>query len=53
MEHRLVFGPYIHHCVGIHADVMPAFFQAARYLPGITVDLVDPTALEIERQLRG
>jgi len=53
MEHRLINGPYIHHCVGIHADVMPAFFQAARYLPGITLDLVDPTALEIERQLRG
>ena len=53
MEHRLIFGPYIHHCVGIHADVMPAFFQAARYLPGVTVDLVDPTAQEIERQLRG
>ena len=35
------------------AAEVPAFFQAARYLPGIPVDLLDPTAAEIERQLRG
>ncbi|MGD0725984.1 MAG: fucose isomerase [Spirochaetia bacterium] len=53
LEHRLIFGPYIHHCVGIYADVTPVFFEASRYMPGVSLDLVDPTPHEIERLLRG
>jgi hypothetical protein len=53
LEHRLIFGPYIHHCVGIYADVTPAFFEASRYMPGVSLDLVDPTPNEIEKLLRG
>jgi len=53
LEHRLIFGPYIHHCVGIHADVTAAFFEASRYMSDVTLDLVDPTSQEIEKYLRG
>jgi len=39
-EQRLVYGPYIHHCVGIHADVIPVLQEACRYIPGLVPDLV-------------
>ena len=53
LEHRLIYGPYIHHCVGIHSDIVPALYEAARYIPGLATDMVDPTAQEIEKYLRG
>jgi L-fucose isomerase-like protein len=53
LEHRLINGPYIHHCVGIYADVTTALYEAAKYIPGLVLDLVDPTQSEIEQQLRG
>jgi L-fucose isomerase-like protein len=53
LEHKIIFGPYIHHCVGIHADVAAAFFEASTYMPGVTLDLVDPTPREVEAFLRG
>lgn len=52
-EEKLVKGPYIHHSVGIHANVIPVLFEACEYIPGLTPDPVDPTEQEIRAWLRG
>jgi L-fucose isomerase-like protein len=52
-EEKLVKGPYVHHCVGIHAPVVPALYEACTYIPGLQPDPVDPTSAEIEAWLRG
>lgn len=52
-EDKLVTGPYVHHCVGIHADVIPALYEACRYIPGLKADPVDPTETQIQSWLRG
>lgn len=52
LEAKLVEGPYIHHCVGIHANVVPVLFEACKYL-GITPDLYDNNEEEIRAYLRG
>jgi L-fucose isomerase-like protein len=52
-EHKFIYGPYIHHCVGVHGKVAPALYEACRYIPGLKADPVDPTAAEIEKYLRG
>lgn len=46
-ERRLVEGPYVHHCVGIHADVIPVLYEAQKYIKGFKLDLVDTTQEEI------
>lgn len=40
LEAKLVEGPYIHHCVGIHADVVPVLHEACKYI-GVAPDLYD------------
>lgn len=52
-EEKLVKGPYVHHCVGIHADIIPALYEACQYIPGLAPDAVDPTEKEIQAWLRG
>jgi len=52
-EEKLVTGPYIHHIVGIHANVIPALYEACKYIPGLAPDPVDPTEAEIQAWLRG
>lgn len=52
-EEKLVTGPYVHHSVGIHANVIPAIYEACKYIPGLTPDPVDPTEEEIRAWLRG
>ena len=52
-EHKFIYGPYIHHCVGIYGKLAPALYEACRYIPGLKADPVDPDAAEIERFLRG
>ncbi len=52
-EHKFIYGPYIHHCVGIHGHVAPVLFEACRYIPGLAPDPVEPTREEIETYLRG
>lgn len=41
LEHKIVEGPYIHHCVAIHADVVPILYEACKYI-GVKPDLYDP-----------
>ncbi|MDF2962572.1 MAG: fucose isomerase [Paenibacillus sp.] len=52
-EEKLVKGPYVHHSVGIHADVIPALYEACTYIPGLKPDPVDPSESEIQSWLRG
>ena len=52
-EERLIYGPYIHHIVGLHGKAAPALYEACRYIPGLKADPVEPTAEEIKKYLRG
>lgn len=52
LEDKLVCGPYIHHCVGIHKDVVPALYEACKYI-GVKPDLYDPIEEEIKAYIRG
>lgn len=52
LEAKLVEGPYIHHCVGIHADVVPVLYEACKYL-SIAPDLYDPIEEKVKAYLRG
>ena len=53
LEHRLIYGPYIHHVTGVHGKIAPVLYEACRYIPGLTPDPVDPTREEIEKYLIG
>ena len=52
LETKIVEGPYIHHCVGIHKDVVPVLYEACKYI-GVTPDLYDPIEEKIKAYLRG
>lgn len=51
-EEKLVCGPYVHHCVGIHDAVIPALYEACKYLE-ITPDLADPDEETLRAYMRG
>ena len=53
LEHKLVTGPYVHHAVGIHGDVVPVIYEACKYIPGLAPDLYDPIQDKVEAWLRG
>ncbi|MBO5197183.1 MAG: L-fucose/L-arabinose isomerase family protein [Lachnospiraceae bacterium] len=52
LEEKVVCGPYIHHCVGIHKNVVPVLYEACKYI-GITPDLYDPIEEEVKAYIRG
>lgn len=52
LEAKIVEGPYIHHCVGIHKNVVPILYEACKYI-GIRPDLYDPIEEEVRAYLRG
>ena len=52
LETKIVEGPYIHHCVAIHADVVPVLYEACKYI-GVKPDLYDPIEEEVRAYLRG
>ncbi len=52
LEAKIVEGPYIHHCVGIHKNVVPVLYEACKYL-GIKPDLYDPVEEDVKAYLRG
>ena len=37
-EKKLIYGPYVHHCVGIHAKITDILEESCRYLPGLRPD---------------
>lgn len=52
LEAKVVEGPYIHHCVGIHKDVVPILYEACKYI-GVKADLYDPIEEDVKAYLRG
>ena len=52
LEAKLVEGPYIHHCVGIHKNVVPVLYEACKYI-GVEPDLYDPIEEQVKAYLRG
>lgn len=52
LEHKLVTGPYIHHCTGIHGNVVPVLYEACKYI-NVKPDLYDDNYEEVEAYLRG
>jgi len=52
LEAKIVEGPYIHHCVGIHKNVVPALYEACKYI-NVKTDLYDPAEEEVKAYLRG
>ena len=52
LEDKLVCGPYIHHCVGIHKNVVPILYEACKYI-GIKSDLYDPVEENVKAYIRG
>lgn len=52
LEAKIVEGPYIHHCVGIHSDVVAVLYEACKYI-GVKADLYDDNEQEICRIIRG
>lgn len=52
LEAKIVEGPYIHHCVGIHKEVIPVLYEACKYI-GVTPDFYDPIEEEVKAYLRG
>jgi L-fucose isomerase and related proteins len=52
LEAKIVEGPYIHHCVGIHKDVVAVLYEACKYM-GVKPDLYDPIEEDVKAYLRG
>lgn len=52
LEAKIVEGPYIHHCVGIHKDVVPVLYEACKYIK-VKPDLYDPIEESVKAYLRG
>ena len=52
LEAKVVDGPYIHHCVGIHKNVVTVLYEACKYI-GVKPDLYDPIEEEVKAYLRG
>ncbi len=52
LEAKIVEGPYIHHCVGIHKDVVPVLYEACKYI-GIRPDLYDDNEEEVKAYIHG
>ena len=51
-EAKIVEGPYIHHCVGIHKDIVPVLYEACKYI-GIKPDLYDDNEEDVKAYIRG
>jgi hypothetical protein len=51
-EERLMYGPYIHHIVGVYGKLAPALYEGLKYV-GVEPDLVEPTESEVRAYLRG
>ena len=52
LEAKIVEGPYIHHVVGIHKNVVPVLYEACKYI-GVTPDFYDPIEEDVRAYLRG
>jgi len=53
LEEKLVTGPYVHHCVGIHGDILPVVYEACKYIPEVKLDFYDPVEESVKAWIRG
>jgi L-fucose isomerase-like protein len=53
LEDKLVTGPYVHHCVGIHGNILPVIYEACKYISGLKPDFYDSIEGDIKAWLRG
>jgi L-fucose isomerase-like protein len=51
IERKVATGPYIHHCVGIYADITAVLYEACKYIPDLIADPIQPGPEEIEKSL--
>ncbi len=52
LEEKLVSGPYIHHCVGIHKNIVPVLYEVCKYI-NVKPDFYDPIEEDVKAYLRG
>lgn len=52
LEAKVVEGPYIHHVAAVHGDIVPAVYEACKYI-GVRPDLYDPIEEKVKAYLRG
>ncbi len=52
LEAKIVEGPYIHHCVGIHKNVVAVLYEACKYI-GIKADLYDDIEQQVQDEIHG
>lgn len=52
-EERLVKGPYIHHCAGVHKHVSAVLYSSCKYITNLMPDPFYPGKEQIESYLRG
>jgi L-fucose isomerase-like protein len=52
LEDKIVCGPYIHHCVGVHQDIVPVLYEACKYIQ-VKPDFYDPIEENVKAYLRG
>lgn len=52
LEEKIVCGPYVHHCVGIHKNVVPVLYEACKYIH-VKPDFYDPIEEQVRAYLRG
>ena len=52
LEAKVVEGPYIHHVVAIHQDIVPILYEACKYI-GVKPDLYDPIEDKVKAYLHG
>lgn len=48
-EHKIVTGPYVHHCAGLYDSTAAVLWEACRYIPGLEADLADENEAEMRR----
>ncbi len=53
LEDKLVTGPYVHHCTGVHKDVIPVIYEACKYIPNLKPDFYDNIEEDVKAWLRG
>lgn len=41
VENMIVKGPYVHHAVGIHGNILPVIYEALTYIPNVKADFYD------------
>jgi len=51
-EERLMYGPYIHHIVGVYGKLAPALYEGLKYL-GVQPELIEPAEEQVRAYLRG